>query len=157
MKLSKLFFIISLTLSLFADSTMNINVISQDAKKTNKITMIFFHMTYCPYCEKMLNETFEGFDSMANINKNFYYVDMNIDDTGEIIYKDFKGTPEDFGEYFDIELYPTILFLENNKIIYYVHGYRNQEKFNHILNYVSSRSIGKMDLLEFIDNELMKD
>jgi thioredoxin-related protein len=157
MNVIKIIFAFSLVVSLFADSTMNINVISQDAKKTNKITMIFFHMTYCPYCEKMLNETFEGFDSMANINENFYYVDMNIDDSGEIIYQNFKGSPEDFGDYFDIELYPTILFLENNKIIYYVHGYRNKEKFQHILNYVSSRSIDKMDLLEFIDNELMKD
>lgn len=157
MKLVKFILVLLLSTKLFASGDMNLNVIAEDAKRTDKVTMVFFHMTHCPYCNKMLEEMYEKEDAMSIINQSFYYVDINIDDDSIITYNDFKGTAEEFAEYFNITMYPTILFIDHGKIVYYVHGYRNEEKFNFIMKYVASRSIGKMDLLEFINEEMMKD
>lgn len=157
MKLVKFLLAISLSVKLFASGDININVIDEDAKKTNKITMVFFHMTHCPYCNRMLEEMYEKEDAMSVINQSFYYVDINIDDDAIITYNKFKGTAAEFASYYDIKMYPTILFIDHGRIIYYVHGYRNEEKFNFIMKYVASRSVDKMDLLEFINEEMMKD
>lgn len=157
MKLIKILLVSIFATSLFATSDININVVADDAKKTGKIAMVFFHMTHCPYCKRMLKEMYEGEDAMSVINKDFYYLDINIDDNQIITYNNFKGTSKEFAKSLSISIYPTILFIDNGEIVYYIHGYRNEEKFKFIMKYVASRSIGKMDLLEFINEEIMKD
>ena len=157
MKLIKILLLSLLTTQLFATYDININVVSQDAKKTGKVSMVFFHMTHCPYCNRMLEEMYTCDDLMNLLNEKFYYLDINVDENQIITYKDFKGTAANFADSLDIKIYPTILFIENDEIIYYVHGYRNKAKFAWILKYVASKSIGKMDLLEFINEEMMKD
>jgi thioredoxin-related protein len=162
MKLKSFLLVFILSLNLNAahqkgHTDIDISVIAQDAQKTNKTILAFFHMTHCPWCKKMLSKMYSHKDEMETINKDFYYLDINTDDTGTIIFKDFKGTPKEFAKYFNIKMYPTVLFIDKGEIVYYVHGYRNIDKFNWILKYVASKSIGKMDLLEFIDEEMMKE
>jgi thioredoxin-related protein len=157
MKLIKIILAMFISLNLYASGDIDINVVAEDAKKTGKISMVFFHMTHCPYCNRMLEEMYTCDDMMNLLNEKFYYLDVNIDDDAIITYHDFKGTAGEFAEYLDISIYPTILFIDNDEIVYYVHGYRNKAKFAWILKYVASRSIGKMDLLEFINEEIMKE
>ena len=155
MKLIKILLVSLFASFAFGSGDIDINVVAEDAKKTGKTSMVFFHMTHCPYCNRMLEEMYTCEEMMNLLNKNFYYLDINIDDDAIITYHDFKGTAQEFAEHLDISIYPTILFIQNDEIVYYVHGYRNKAKFSFILKYVASGSIGKMDLLEFINEEMM--
>jgi thioredoxin-related protein len=157
MNLVKILLVTLLAVPLFAKHAIDINVLSEDAKKTDKVIMVFFHMTKCPYCKRMLKEMYEGQEAMATINKDFYYVDITTDKDETVVFQDFKGTSKEFADYFGIKLYPTILFLMDNKIVYYVHGYKNKKTFQYILKYVASRQCKKVDFLEFLDDMVMEE
>lgn len=158
MKMLKRILLLLFIVPVFANANnFNINILSEDAKRTNKITMIFFHITPCPYCKKMLKEMYEGKDSMAIINKNFYYVDITADEDGMIIYNDFKGTPMEFKNYFGIKLYPTVLFLKDNEVIYYTAGYKSKKTFFNTLKYVVYLAEPKMSYDEFIEDLMFAD
>jgi thioredoxin-related protein len=151
MKIIKLLLtILILSISLNAIE-INVNKLIKDAKIQNKQVLVFFHMTYCPYCQKMLKENFENKNFLKQFNKHFVYLDINIDDEDLLIFNDFKGTQEEFAEVYDVNFYPTIIFLDESKISYTVKGYRNVEKFDKILKYIHTKSYATMDLPTFID------
>lgn len=145
-----------LNISLYG-TDLNIDILSKEAKKYNKQLLLFFHMTYCPYCEKMLEENFKDKKFLKEFNKNFILVDINVNDSGNIIYKEFNGDRSDFAYEYDVRFYPTTKFINDDKITYSVKGYRNKEKFDLILKYVKTKSYGKMTLEEFIDEVEMAD
>jgi thioredoxin-related protein len=142
--------------NLFA-GTIDLNKIAEEAVEHKKTVMVFFHTEACPYCQKMLHESFEQRSDMDIINKDYYFVDINLDSPDTVIYKKFKGTTAKFANLFKVKFYPTILFMEHNVVVSDVKGYRNKEKFRTILKYVSSKSYESMDLETFINEQEMKD
>ncbi len=127
-----------------------IDDISIQTKKDNKHVMIFFHMTHCPYCEKMLRKTFKARNISKQVKKYFTFVDINKDDDGKVFYKDFQGTKSEFAKELKVNLYPTIIFLDNNKIVHRFKGYRNKNKFVEILKYITTKSYNSMDFETFL-------
>ncbi len=152
MKYFKIVFLsLFLSVSSFANSSdINIDNLTAQAKKENKHVIIFFHMTYCPYCERMVDRTFEDKNITLKLKKEYLYVDINVNDDGDIIYQDFKGDKSEFSEHLDVSLYPTVLFLDSeNEVAYTSRGYRETEKFNRILNFISTKSYEDLDFSEF--------
>ncbi|MCI0501686.1 MAG: thioredoxin fold domain-containing protein [Epsilonproteobacteria bacterium] len=149
-------FLVFLGTNLFA-GTIDLNKIAKEATDHNKTVMVFFHTEVCPYCEKMLRESFEQSSDMDIINKDYYFVDINLDAFDIVIYKKFKGTTAKFADLFKVRFYPTILFMEHNTVVSDIKGYRNKEKFRLILKYISSKSYQSMDLETFINEQEMKD
>ena len=141
---------------LFAGA-IDLNKIAKEAAELKKMVMVFFHTNACPYCQKMLKESFDKKSDKDIINKDYYFVDVNLDSPDTVLYKKFKGTTGQFADFFHVKFYPTILFMEHNVVVSNVKGYRNKEKFRTILKYVSSKSYESMDLETFTNEMDMKD
>jgi len=143
-------------INLFA-SNIDIDKLQLEAQKQHKKVLIFFHMTYCSYCNKMLHENFKQEKFLDKLKKNYIYVDINIDKNDDIIYKHTHYTNIQFSSKNNVHFFPTTKFIDNNKIIYTVKGYRNPIKFDYILKYISSNNYKNIGLEEFISNfELTK-
>lgn len=150
MMMKIVFFIIGFTLTLNAQD-INLDKLSKEA--VNKHVLVFFHMTHCPYCEKMLEKPFNDPELKKVLNRNFIIADININTGGKIKYKDFEGSKYNFSEAQNIHFYPTVLFInDENKIVYSVKGYRNKEKFSTILNYIKSNSYVEMSYDGYLDD-----
>jgi len=156
MLFSKFLFIVILGVNLFA-ATIDLNKIAKEAVQHKKMVMVFFHTNACPYCQKMIQESLDKKSDKDTINKNFYFVDINLDSPDTVLYKKFTGTSAQFADFFHVKFYPTILFMEHNVVVSNIKGYRNKEKFKTILKYVSSKSYESMDLEAFTVELEMKD
>jgi len=130
--------------------------IISDANKTNKQVMLFLHKDGCGFCDKMVFDLDDKNISHA-IDKNFIFVDINRDDDETISFQGYEGSNINFLKKLDVELYPTILFIdENSTFIYNIIGYRNKRTLLTTLNYVGSKSYKKETFEEFED-ELLGD
>ena len=152
----RLLLLVFLSSQLFAGA-IDLNKIAKEAAEHKKMVMVFFHTNACPYCQKMLKESFDKKSDKDIINKDYYFVDLNLDSPDTVLYKKFKGTTAQFADFFHVKFYPTILFMEHNVVVSNVKGYRNKEKFRTILKYVSSKSYESMDLETFTNEMDMKD
>jgi len=139
------------TINSFA-SNINIDKLLLQSQKEHKKVLIFFHMTYCSYCNKMLHENFKKEKFLNKLKKDYIYVDINIDKNDDIIYENNHYTNIQFSSKNNVHFFPTTKFIDNNKIIYTVKGYRNPIKFNYILKYISSNNYKNIGLEEFISN-----
>lgn len=134
------------------DGVINIDQIAlQEAKKEKKHILVFFHMTHCPYCVKMIDNAFSDKVAKMKMEKDFIFVDVNIDDDDLIQYSDFKGGKKDFSKSLSISFYPTVVFIDgNNEIVYALKGYRDTSTFNHILDYITKKSYKEMDFAGYL-------
>ena len=148
-----LFLLLTLNIFSFANSNeINIDKLTKQANKENKHILIFFHMDYCPYCEKMIDESFEDKKIKAQLKKDFIIVDVNINDDENIIYQDFKGDKSQFAKEMGINFYPTILFLdEENYVAYTLRGYRKKPVFERVLKFIKTKAYEDMDFSEYTD------
>ena len=139
------------------DGVINIDEIAKkEAITGKKHIMIFFHMTFCPYCIKMQNNAFSDATVKKKMNESYITIDVNVDDEGIIQYKDFKGGKKDFAKSLAIGYYPSVVFIdENNEIVYRLKGYRKTDTFIHTLGYVASKAYLKTDFAGYLfDNDI---
>ncbi len=146
----KLFILLVIFISGVKANDIKIDKISEKTVRQDKHVMIFFHMTYCPYCKKMIKKTFKAKNISKQLKKYFTFIDINKSDAGTVYYKDFIGSKKDFAKSLDVHIYPTIIFLDNNQIAHKVVGYRNKNKFVEILKYITTKSYRKMDFESFL-------
>jgi thioredoxin-related protein len=150
MKKIKLLFIFIIFQIVLFGNVINIDTLEKKANIENKNLLFFFHMDYCPYCEMMIRQNFTQKD-LANLKHNFTFIDINISDNDTIIYQDFKGSKKEFARRYEIYLFPTVIFINDGEVAYKVRGYRKKAKFNHILNYIKSKSYEDETIGEFIE------
>ena len=150
---TKVFIIILLLQSISMAREINLNDISKSAVKSNKTLFVFLHKTNCGYCENMMDFTLDDDKIKAFIEKKFLFVHINISEKDDVIYKNFKGNTQDFAKYIGYDFYPTSLFFdEENDLSYVVPGYKDEEKFFKILNYVDSKSYDRTSFRSY-ENE----
>lgn len=151
-----LLFACILTASYSKDGVVSIDEISKEAKEEKKHIMVFFHMEYCPYCIRLMNNAFNDKKAKKKMENDYIFVDVNIDDKDIISYKKFKGTKKEFSKDLAIGYYPTIVFIDkNNEIVYAMKGYRKTNTFNHILDYITKKEYLKTDFAGYLfDNDI---
>jgi len=155
--LALLFIICSLNLKANQE-VININKIIQNASITKKQVMVFLHMDYCPYCQRMKYKTFKDTNIKKFIDKHFKFVDINIDKDGKVIFNGITYSKKDFSYSFDVDFFPTVLFFDKSyEITYTVRGYREIEKFNKILEYIQTKSYDKLDFFDYYKNHKDKE
>lgn len=146
-----------LILPSFGEGIISIDKISkEEATVEKKHILVFFHMTHCPYCMRMIKNAFSDKVAKEKMEKNFIFLDINIDDAGTIKYKEFSGNKKEFSKNLAIGYYPTVIFIDkNNEIVYAMKGYRKTETFNQILDYVSTKAYLETDFAGYLfDNDL---
>jgi len=154
--LRRFIFLFSSTLSLMA-TDFELNQLVLDANKTDKQLLLFFHKDGCGFCEKM-EFNLEDNNISLLIKKDFIFVDINKDDDETISFEEYNGTTKGFLKKLDVDLYPTIAFLNGSgEFIYEVVGYRNKKKFSNILYYIQNKLHTKITFEEFEDELLTND
>lgn len=133
---------------------INIDKMAIEAKKQEKQLLIFFHMTRCGACKKMIKTSLHSPEITDQISSGFILIDMNIDDDKSVVYKNFLGSIHDFARTLNIHLYPSTIFIgADNEVKYHLIGYRDKDKFSTIIEYVSTKSYDSMDLDKFINEK----
>ena len=160
MNFFKIVLIISIiTTFSFSDGIINIDEIAQkEAKVENKHIMIFFHMTHCPYCIRMIDNAFSDKVAKEKMDKDYIFIDVNVDDEGIIQYKDFKGTKRAFSKYVNLSFYPSVVFIDKtNEIVYALKGYRDTSTYNLILDYIKNKLYLETDFAGYLTDLEFKD
>lgn len=146
----KLLFILLAIFTISCADNINIDRIISKAKKSHKHVLVFLHRPGCPYCNTMIEFTLPDEKIVQKIKKNFIFVDIDIRDSGEIIYDDFRGSRQDFAKELGYNFYPSTVFIDKNKeIVYGVAGYKDEEEFLNILRFIESDSYEDMDIEDF--------
>jgi thioredoxin-related protein len=150
--MTKFLLLFILPLYLYAND-INFDTIVKQSSKQNKQVMVFFHMEHCPWCHKMIDVSLSKQDVQDTINKYFTYIDVDIETSGNILYKNQTYSKRDFAREFNIYFYPTTLMFDDGIVIKNINGYRNKNKFTNLIKYIGTKSYKDMTIKEFIANE----
>jgi len=125
---------------------VNLDQLVVQAKKTNKHILVFLHTTGCPYCERMIEFTFDDDEVSERIKKDFIFIDINVKEEGFVSFDHFKVSKLKFAKKIGYLMYPTCLFFDQNgELVYDEVGYRDEEKFLKTLQLVSSKAYNDID------------
>ena len=139
--------------SWFKESFLEINEDIEEAKENDKHFMMFMDLEGCPYCTKMLKESFFEKNKTSDfIKKNFDVIEINVKGSREIVWdKETTLTEKELAEKLKTQYSPTILFFNYSKeVVVRVNGYRNKSDFKNILEYVQGKHYEKLSLTEYI-------
>ena len=137
----------------FKQSFMDINEDVEEATEENKQLMMFMTLKFCPYCTKMLNDSFvKDAKLQPFIQNNFDVIGVDIRGNKEITLADDTTLTEmEYAKYLNIQITPTILiFDEDGEIVVKVNGYRSAENFKNILDFAKNKEYKKMTLTEYL-------
>ena len=141
---------IATLISLLSASNINIDNIAKGAEKSNKHILIFLHKPHCGFCERMIKQTLKDEWISEKIKKDFIFVDVDISKTGDVTYKNFKGSKREFAKFLGYDFYPTTIFIDNkNEVIYVQPGYQDEMNFLDILEYIDSNLYEDMSIEDF--------
>lgn len=143
----------------FKDSFLDIAEDVNEANDEDRHVMLFFHLTNCPYCNRMLTESFETDPLKSYIQDNFDVIVINIKGDREVAFTDEISVSEKaLAEQLNVFATPAIMFLDkNNKAVARVDGYRAPRRFEQVLNYVSQKAYaGNISFKDYLDKNLDK-
>jgi thioredoxin-related protein len=140
----------------FKESFLEIADDVDEASADGKHVMLFFDLTGCPYCHRMLQESFMAEPLGSYIQSNFDVIAVNIHGDHEIAFNDeISVTEKKLAEILKVYATPALLFLnENNEAIARVDGYRAPERFQKVLEFVATRSYRSTGLADYLQAKL---
>ena len=135
----------------FKDSFLEMPEEVSEAKAENKRVLLYFHQAGCPYCAKLIKESFLDPEISHQIQKYFNLIELNIWGDREVI--DFSGqetTEKDFTKALNIQHTPTLLFIdEQGKIIKQLNGYYQPHQVLAVINYIGQHLEKKQSFRDF--------
>ena len=138
--------------SWFKDSFLDIGDDAQEAAESGRALMVFFHLENCPYCAKMLRDSFAA-DSpnAAFIREKFDCVAVDVRGNLEVNWQGKEMTEREFAHQMDAKYTPTIVFFDGEgATLLTVTGYRKPESFRRTLGYVAEKHYRRIDHDEFL-------
>ena len=143
----------------FKESFLEISDDVDEANEDGKHVLLFFQLNNCPYCDRMLTESFESESLTHYIQRHFDSIAINVGGDREIAYNDNLILIEkQLAELLKVRATPAIVFLsrENREVIR-VNGYRAPERFKEILKYVATEAYKKSSIADYLDAALKRD
>jgi thioredoxin-related protein len=142
----------------FKDSFLDFADDVDEATSKGKHVMLFFHLEACPYCTRMLVESFEPELLSKRIQKNFDVIEVNIKGDRLIQFNETLALSEkQLAETLGVQATPAIVFLnKDNKFITRVNGYRSPSRFEQVLNYVSTNAYASVSLESYMQENLKR-
>jgi len=143
----------------FKVSFLDIGEDAAEAGAADKHLMLFFQLNNCPYCDRMLTECFETEPYMGFIREHFDVIALNVQGDREIAFDERTSLSEKaLASLLKVRGTPAILFLDaDNKQVARVNGYRSPQRFQQVLNYVSSKAYRDSTLADYLDRNLARD
>jgi len=129
-----------------------------EASEAGRHVMLFFQLNDCPYCDRMLQESFEAEPLTSFIRQHFDTIAINVRGDREIAFnEEISVSEKQLSEILAVAATPAILFLnEDNKTIVRVNGYRAPERFRQVLQFVATRSYQTTKLADYLQAKLDK-
>lgn len=138
----------------FKESFLDIGEDIEEAKEDDKHVILFLSLDFCPYCTKMLDDNFkEGAKNQEYIENNFDVIGINIKGSREIaLNEDQSMTEKQYADFLKVMYTPTIIFLnQENEVVVRVNGYRSEQNFKLILDYVKNKEYKNIDLTAYLE------
>lgn len=143
----------------FKESFLEIADDVEEATEEGRHVLLFFQLNGCPYCDRMLEESFEAAPLSDYIQQHFDSIAINVRGDRDIAFnEELSVTEKELSEVLKVRATPAIIFLdENNKPVVRVDGYRASERFQHVLEYVASKSYQTVKLADYLQAKLKRD
>jgi thioredoxin-related protein len=140
----------------FKESFLEIADDVDEASEAGKHVLLFFELNGCPYCDRMLRESFETDPVSSYIQANFDVIAINIQGDREIAFnEEISVSEKKLGEMLKVFSTPALVFLdENNSTIARVNGYRAPQRFQQVLEYVATQAYRNTTLAEHLQAKL---
>jgi thioredoxin-related protein len=140
----------------FKDSFLEIADDVDEASEEGRHVLLFFDLNGCPYCDRMLEESFESEPLGSYIQANFDTIAINIQGDREIAFnEEISVSEKKLGEILKVYSTPALVFLgEDNKTVVRVNGYRSPERFRLVLEYVATKSYRSTGLADYMQARL---
>ncbi len=138
----------------FKDSFLDLTEDIEEAKDEDKHLMLFMSLKFCPYCTKMIHDSFtKGTKLQPYIQKNFDVVGIDIKGVKEVtVSEDVSMTEKEYAQKIKVQYTPTIIvFDQNGKIVVRVNGYRSSENFKYILDFVKNKAYKNTTLTQYLE------
>lgn len=124
----------------------------EEARREGRHVMVFMHLDECPYCERMLRESFAGGESSDFMRKHFDVIGVNVRGSVEVTWIDGAAyTERELARKLGTVATPTLVFLDldGNKVLQ-LNGYRDPRALRLALDYVQSRSYRSQPLAAYL-------
>ena len=143
----------------FKESFLEIRDDVDEAAEEDKHVMLFFQLNGCPYCDRMLTESFEKEPLTSYIQEHFDTIAINVGGDREIVFnEEITVIEKELAEMLKVRATPAILFLNSdNKTVVRVNGYRAPQRFEQVLRYVDEKAYMQQSLAEYMDSQLSRD
>lgn len=133
----------------FKESFLDLKEDAAEAAAANKHTIVFFDLSGCPYCARMMSESIEP--QRALIEPFFDSIALDVKGSREV---SLDGTNEmeerELAKKFRVRFTPTIIFLDGDaKPVFRINGFWNPAQFRTALAYVKTKSYKKMKISAF--------
>jgi len=135
----------------FKNSFLDLNEDIVEAREEGKKLIVFFYQDGCPYCKKLLDDSFSQKQIADKTRKHFDLVAVNMWGDNELVYKRDTYTEKTFAETASVMYTPTILFFdEKGNVVLRMNGYYQPGKFEAALDYVSQNKFGRQKFSEYL-------
>lgn len=143
----------------FKESFLEIADDVEEATEEGRHVLLFFQLNGCPYCDRMLEESFESAPITDYIQEHFDTIAINVRGDRDIAFnEELSVTEKELSEILKVRATPAIVFLdETNKSVVRVNGYRAPQRFQQILEYVASKSYQSVKLADYLQARLKRD
>jgi len=133
----------------FKESFLDLKEDASEAAAAGKHAMIFFDLTGCPYCARMMAESVEP--QRALIEPFFDSIQLDVKGSREVSIDGENQLEErDLAKKFRVRFTPTIVFLDADaKPVFRINGFWNADQFRIALNYVKTKSYKEMKIGAF--------
>jgi thioredoxin-related protein len=142
----------------FKESFLEIADDVDEASEANRHVLLFFQLNACPYCNRMLKESFESEPLTSYIQQHFDTIAINVRGDRDVAFnEEISVTEKQLSEILKVRATPAILFLnQDNKTIVRVNGYRAPERFKQVLEFVATQSYQTTNLADYLQAKLDK-
>ncbi len=140
----------------FKESFLEIADDVDEASESGKHVMLFFELNGCPYCDRMLKESFEAEPLSSYIQANFDVIAINIQGDRQIAFNEEVSVSEkQLSDILKVHSTPALLFLnQDNKTIVRVNGYRAPQRFKPVLEFVATGAYRNTTLADYLQAKL---
>jgi thioredoxin-related protein len=116
-----------------------------EARAQGKHVLVFLHLDECPYCARMLKESFESGDNRDFMERHFDVIGINIRGDAETVWIDGATyTERALTAHLKVFATPTVVFLDlDGKKLLQLDGYRDPRALRAALEYVQGQHYRK--------------
>ncbi len=127
----------------------------EKAEQEDKYVLVDFYTTWCGWCKRMDNSTFQDPEVVEFLNNKMVAVKVNAEAPDTVVHQDVKLTERQLAvAVYKATGYPTYFFLDpEGKALFKVPGYRNAEDFLNLVQFVGEEHFKNKSFDKFLQTK----